>query len=168
MKTAKLIILPGVFTALLIGVQLVLSGVAGVELVTILLLCFCYQYGVKQGMLVANAFSLLRCFVFGFYPNVLILYLVYYNIFAIAFGLLGKSWNATYTIKRHTLVLVTALFFTGLFTLLDDVITPLMSSFTWQQTKVYALASLTTMIPQLICTAVTTLVLFRPLIKIFK
>ena len=60
MNTAKKIILPGVFTALLIGAQLVLSGISGVELVTVLLLTFVYKYGIKQGVLVATAFSLLR------------------------------------------------------------------------------------------------------------
>ena len=42
MKSAKYIIFPGVYTALLICTQLILSGVSGIELVTILLLCFCY------------------------------------------------------------------------------------------------------------------------------
>ena len=82
MYTAKKIILPGVFTALLLGAQLVLSGISGIELVTVLLLTFAYKYGIKQGLFVANAFSLLRCFLFGFYPNVLILYLLYYNHYA--------------------------------------------------------------------------------------
>ena len=76
MITAKKVILPGVFTALLIGAQLVLSGVSGIELVTVLLLTFTYKYGSKQGLLVATAFSLLRCFLFGFFPNVVVLYLV--------------------------------------------------------------------------------------------
>ena len=40
MKTAKEFIYPAVFTAMLIGAQLVLSGVAGVEIVTVLLLAF--------------------------------------------------------------------------------------------------------------------------------
>ena len=58
MYSAKKVVLPGVFTALLIGGQLILSGVSGVEVVTVLLLAFAYRYGVKQGLLVANAFSL--------------------------------------------------------------------------------------------------------------
>ena len=77
MKSAKFIVQSALCTALLIGAQFALSGVKGVELVTILFLCFCYKYGVKQGLLVATAFSLLRCFVFGFFPNVIVLYLVY-------------------------------------------------------------------------------------------
>ena len=79
MKSAKKIILPGVFTALLIGGQFALSGISGIEIVTVLLLTFVYKYGIKQGLFVANAFSLIRCFIFGFIPSVLILYLIYYN-----------------------------------------------------------------------------------------
>jgi hypothetical protein len=168
MKTAKSIILPGVYTALLIGVQFVLSGVAGVELVTILLLCFCYRYGIKQGMLVANAFSLLRCFIFGFFPNVIILYLIYYNVFALVGGWLGTKQKGNYSVKKHAVVLAVALLLTLSFTLLDNIITPLMSSSTWQQAKVYAIGSITILIPQLICTAVTTIVLFRPLTKFMQ
>ena len=86
MNSAKKIILPGVFTALLIGGQLVLSGISGIEIVTVLLLTFVYRYGIGQGLFVANAFSLLRCFIFGFMPNVILLYLIYYNIFVFVFG----------------------------------------------------------------------------------
>ncbi len=77
-----------VMTALLIVLQFVLSPVAGVELVTVFLLCFCTVYGAKTGCITATAFSLLRCLLFGFSPNVLILYLVYYNLFALLFGTL--------------------------------------------------------------------------------
>ena len=62
MKTAKDIALIGVFTAMLIGGQLVLSGIAGVEVVTVLLLAFSYYFGIIRGLFVANVFSILRCF----------------------------------------------------------------------------------------------------------
>jgi hypothetical protein len=104
MMAAKKVILPGVFTALLIGAQLVLSGISGIELVTVLLLTFVYKYGSKQGMLVATAFSLLRCFLFGFFPNVVILYLVYYNLFALVFGSVGRIFKGEYTLKKHILL----------------------------------------------------------------
>ncbi len=78
-----------VMTALLIAVQYALGFVPGVELVTVFLLVFCYVFGAKHGMVVATAFSLLRCFVWGFYPNIIVLYLVYFNAFALLFGLLG-------------------------------------------------------------------------------
>ncbi len=87
---AKRVAVCAVAVALLIAVQFTLSMVPGVELVTVLLLCFCYAFGIYMGMITATCFSLLRCIIFGFYPNVLILYLVYYNVFALIFGILGK------------------------------------------------------------------------------
>ena len=102
--SAKKIILPGVFTALLIGGQLALSGISGIEVVTVLLLTFVYKYGIGQGLLVANSFSLLRCFIFGFMPNVIVLYLIYYNIFVLVFGFLGKVFRHEYSIKKHIMV----------------------------------------------------------------
>ena len=168
MKSTKFIVQSALCTALLIGAQFALSGVAGVELVTILFLCFCYKYGVKQGLLVATAFSLLRCFVFGFFPNVIVLYLVYYNLFALVFGLIGKAFKGEYTVKKHLGIVCLAVCMTATFTLLDDVITPLMSAFTITQTKAYFLASIPTLVPHLVCTFCTTLLLFRPFIKLFR
>ena len=80
-----------VVTALLIGGQLALSAVAGVEIVTVLLLCFSWVYGARSGMLAAAAFSLLRCFIWGFYPSAMVLYLIYYPLFALVFGVLGRG-----------------------------------------------------------------------------
>ena len=117
MNTAKKIILPGVFTALLIGAQLVLSGISGVELVSVLLLTFAYKYGSKQGVLVATAFSLLRCFLFGFFPNVVILYLVYYNLFALLFGGLGRLFKREYSLKKHILLVGIAVAMAAAFTI---------------------------------------------------
>ena len=165
---AKKIILPSVFTALLIGGQFVLSGISGVEVVTVLLLTFTYKYGIKQGLLVANAFSLLRCFVFGFMPNVIILYLVYYNLFVIVFGLLGKAFKSEYGVKKHAIIIAVAIVMTALFTILDNVITPLFYGFTLNATKAYFVASLYTVIPQFICTLATTTFLFPIILKILK
>lgn len=72
MRTAKEISLISVFTALLIGGQFILSGISGIEIVTVLLLSFSYYFGITRGLFVANAFSLLRCFIFGFFPIVII------------------------------------------------------------------------------------------------
>ena len=80
-----------VTVALLIAVQYSLSFISGVELTTVLLLCFCYVFGVKCGVTTATAFSLVRCLVFGFTPSVIVLYLVYYNLFAVLFGVAGKG-----------------------------------------------------------------------------
>ena len=76
--------------ALLIAVQFALSVIPGVELVTVLLLVFSYTAGARWGMLTATAFSLLRCILFGFSPTAVTLYLIYYNVFAGTFGVLGK------------------------------------------------------------------------------
>lgn len=168
MITAKKIILPGVFTALLLGAQLVLSSVSGIELVTVLLLTFAYKYGSKQGVLVATAFSLLRCFLFGFFPSVVILYLVYYNLFAFVFGLIGRAMKREYGLKKHILLIGMAVVLTVLFTLLDDVITPLMYAFTWEATKAYFWASLYTMLPQMLCAGLTVAILFPPLLRVLK
>ena len=165
---AKKIILPSVYTAILIGGQFILSGVSGIEIVTVLLLSFAFKYGVKQGLLVANAFSLLRCFIFGFMPNVIILYLVYYNLFVIVFGLLGKAFKSEYGVKKHAIIIAVAIVMTALFTLLDNVITPLFYGFTLDAMKAYFIASLYTVVPGLICTFATTLILFPIILKILK
>ena len=168
MITAKKVILPGVFTALLIGAQLVLSGVSGIELVTVLLLTFTYKYGSKQGLLVATAFSLLRCFLFGFFPNVVVLYLVYYNLFALVFGMMGQVFKREYALKKHILLIGMAVILTAAFTLLDDVITPWMCAFTWKATKAYFLASLYTMFPQMLCAGLTVSFIFPPLLRVLR
>ena len=166
--SAKKIILAGVFTALLLGGQFVLSGVSGIEIVTVLLLTFAYKYGIKQGILVANAFSLIRCFIFGFMPNVIVLYLIYYNIFVVVFGIIGRVFNRGYSIKKHVIIISVGIFMTALFTLLDNVITPIMYSFSANATKAYFIASLYTVIPQVVCTFATVLLLFPILLKVFK
>lgn len=168
MNSAKKIILPGVFTALLIGGQIVLSGVSGIEIVTVLLLSFAYRYGIVQGLLVANSFSLLRCFIFGFMPNVLILYLVYYNIFVLVFGLLGKLFKHKYSVKKHFFVILVAVIMTALFTITDNLLTPLIYGFTQKAMQAYFVASLYTMIPQIICTFATVVALFPILLKALK
>lgn len=80
-----------VVVALLVGGQVALSAVSGVEVVTILLLTFSFTFGSRAGVLAAVAFSLLRCFIFGFYPTAIVLYLIYYPLFALAFGALGAG-----------------------------------------------------------------------------
>ena len=165
MNSAKKIILPGVFTALLIGGQLALSGISGIEVVTVLLLTFVYRYGIGQGLLVANAFSLLRCFIFGFMPNVIVLYLIYYNFFVLVFGFIGKVFKHEYSVKKHIIVLFVAVIMTALFTIIDNVLTPLMYGFTANATKAYFLASLYTAIPQLVCTFATVLIIFPVLLS---
>ena len=165
MKSAKEIIIPAVFTAMLIGVQLVLSGVAGVELVTVLLLTFTYVFGLKQGFIVANAFSILRCALFGFFVNVVLLYLIYFNLFVLVIGLIGRAFKRGYSLKIHIVLTVVAVILTACFTLLDDFITPLMYGYSAYATKLYFTASLTVMFPQMICSLATVTLLFFPLYK---
>ena len=168
MNSVKKIILPGVFTAILIGGQFVLSGISGIEIVTVLLLSFTYTFGIKQGLFVANAFSILRCFIFGFLPNVIILYLVYYNAFVIVFGSLGNVFKHRYTVKMHVIVTILAVIMTALFTMFDNLFTPMLYGFNAKTIKIYFIASLYTVIPQMICAFVTVLLIFPPLIKLLN
>ena len=224
---AKRIAVCAVSVALLIALQFTLSMVPGVELVTVLLLCFCYTFGVCMGLITATAFSLLRCILFGFNINVIVLYLIYYNLFAVLFGFLGKktipSWicyailsivaavSAYFAIvglpisilyKRQVTIMLWAVFsiavaliimYTVLliknrgrggreiaavaalaavctlcFSLLDDVITPLIYGYTPDAAKAYFVASLYVMIPQTLCTLISVSLLFRPLVTVFK
>ncbi len=87
---AKEIAYIALMTAILTGGQFVLANVAGVEVVTVLLLCFAWKTGPRAGVLIGIAFSLLRCFIWGFYPSVIVLYLIYYPLFAVLFGCLGR------------------------------------------------------------------------------
>ena len=84
-----------VFVALVIVAQLALSLVPGVEVVTVLFVAFSFAFGVRRSMIAATAFALLRQIAFGFYPLVLILYLVYFNLLALLFGFIGKRAGAT-------------------------------------------------------------------------
>ena len=123
MRTAKFIAVTALFTALLIAAQFALSGVAGVELVTVLLLSFSFATGIRYGVTGAACFSLLRCFLFGFYPTVIILYLIYYPSFALFFGFLGNKSKRKITPALFVAVVIFAAAFTACFSLLDDVIT---------------------------------------------
>ena len=106
--TAKKIAVCAVMVALLLAVQYIFSFIAGVELVSVLLLSFCYVFGVYCGLLTATTFSLLRCFLYGFVPNVIVLYLIYYNLFALIFGLLGKHKLPTWVCPMLLCVLAVA------------------------------------------------------------
>ena len=168
MRTAKEIAVVSLFTALLIGGQFVFSFVAGVEIVTPLLLCFCYSFGARRGMLTATAFSGLRCIIFGFFPTAVILYLVYYNLFAVVFGLLGRKLKGEESLYANILVTVFAVLMTCLFTLLDDIITPLFYQMSIEAAVAYFYASLPVMTVQAVCALISVFLLFRPLIAVFK
>lgn len=168
MNKTKFIVRGAMCVAMLIGGQLALSSISGIEIVTVMMLSFCYCYGIRQGVAVATTFSLLRCFVFGFQANVIVLYLVYYNLFAIFFGWLGRRFSGEMSFAKTVVVVASAVAFTICFTLLDDVITPLVGGFHPNAAKVYFLQSFAAMIPQSICTLVTVSVCFHPLTKVIK
>ena len=235
---SKQIAYTAILCALLIGGQYVFSFVAGGEVVTVILACFAYVAGVKPGVMCAVSFSLLRCFIFGFYPNVIILYLIYYPAFAATFGFMGKSGDASeaffavavnvfliavaalcftayftgaiavsrilkatlnaflWVIFALSVALLTAfdalLFakkrtvkttsaalkliayatvaavFTVIFTLLDDVITPLVSGYGQGAWDAYFYGSFAAMLPQTVCAIVTVTTLFLPLTGLFN
>lgn len=168
MKAAKEIALISVFTAILLGGQFVLSGISGVEIVTVLLLSFSYYFGIRRGLFVANAFSLLRCFIFGFFPTVIILYLIYYNLFVLVFGSLGIKFKKEINVKKLILIVIVAVLMTAFFTGLDDIITPLYYGFSIDAMKAYAVASLSAVIPQVICAIITVTLLLPVLIQIYS
>ena len=168
MNKTKFVVRGAMCVAMLIGGQLALSSISGVEIVTVMMLCFCYCYGIRHGIAVATTFSLLRCFVFGFQVNVIVLYLVYYNLFAVFFGWLGARFSREVTFPKTVAVVVFAVAFTICFTLLDDVITPLIYAFHINAAKAYFIGSLSAMIPQSVRTVVTVSLCFPPLTKVIK
>ena len=154
-----------IFVALTIAAQLALSAIPGVEIVTLLFVAYAFTLGTARGMICATAFSLIRQLIFGFYPTVLILYLVYYNLLCIVFGFLGKYIKEP--VKFLWVIVVIACICTILFTMMDCVITPLWYGYTKRATEIYFKAALGFMIPQVICTAITITLLFLPFRKVF-
>lgn len=154
-----------VFVALVIAVQLCLAAIPGVELVTVLFLAYAYVMGAKRGIIAATVFTILRQLLFGFTPVVFCLYIVYFNSFTLLFGLLGKKWKNN--VRALPYLVVLACVCTACFTLLDNLLTPLWYAFTKRAFKVYFLASLSVMLPQILCTAISVFVLFIPLQKVF-
>lgn len=155
-----------VFVALVIAAQFCLSAVAGVEVVTVLFASYAFTFGKGRGMLAATAFSLLRMLVFGFFPQVLVLYLLYYNAFALLFGALGESVEEP--LKRLWLFILFACIATLLFSVLDLIVNALWYAYSWGALKVYALASLPVAATQTVCAAVSVGGLFMPLHKAFS
>ena len=165
---AKRIVLIGAYCAVLIGGQLALSGIAGVEVVTVMLAAFAFAFGRADGVILAIAFSLLRCVLFGFFPNVVILYFVYYPALAFCFGWFGKKCDKKVTVKTHAVAVFLALVFGALFTALDNVITPLYYGYSKKLTQIYHAASIPVLISQTVCAVFTVLFLFPPLVKILN
>lgn len=163
-SSAKDVAGAAVMCALLIAAQAALSAVAGVEVVTALFLPYCYVCGARRG-LAAVCFSLLRCFLWGFVPTVIILYLVYYCLFALVFGGLGRLLRPLPMGARLAAVTAASVGMTALFTLLDDVITPLFYGYGARAALVYFYNSLPVMALQCACALVSVPLLFPPLVK---
>ena len=168
LKTAKECAYIAVFVAVLIAAQFMLSAVPGVEVVTVFFVAYVYVFGVWRGAVAAVAFSLLRQFVFGFFPTVLILYLLYYVLLAVVFGALGrKGVKGIKDWKTLFFVVPIACACTVAFTLLDNVITPLWLAASRQAAKAYFISSLSFMIPHVLCVGITVGLLFLPIAKVF-
>lgn len=155
-----------VFVALVIALQVAFSLIPGVEFVTVMLVVYAYTMGWKRGMLAATAFSLLRQIVFGVFLNVLVLYLLYFNLLAFCFGILGRKERNLR--KFLPIATVVACIGTVAFTMIDNVLTPLWYGYSQRDAALYFKASLPFMIPQVVCTAITVGCLFVPLSRVFQ
>lgn len=162
-RSAKECAFIATFTAVLLLAQFALSFLPSVELVTVLFTAYAFATGARRGMLTATAFALLRQLLFGFFPSVLILYLIYYNLLALVFGWIGKRAKAC--VKNLPWQVAIACVCTACFTLLDNVITPLWYGFSAEATKAYFLGSLPFMFPQVFCTGIAQTFLFLPLVR---
>lgn len=159
-SSAKEVAYVAVMSALLIAVQTALAPVVGVELVTALFLPFCTVFGARRGCMVALCFSLLRCLLWGFAVNVVVLYLVYYTLFALLFGGAGRALRGVRPAVRLACMAAAAACITACFTLLDDLISPLILGLRFAP---YFYASLAVLAVQPAFAAVSTAVLYLPL-----
>lgn len=166
MRGAKECAYLAVFVALVIAVQLCLAAVPGVELVTVLFVSYAFVFGIRRGMIAATAFSLLRQLLFGFAPTVLVLYLVYYNALTAIFGGIGRGVKDP--LRCLWWMVLTACLCTVCFSMLDNIITPLWYGYTKRAARAYFIASLSFMLPQVVCTAVSVSILFIPLQRALK
>ena len=154
------------FVALLIVSQFMLSFFPGVEIVTVLFVAYSLVMGWRRGVVAATAFALLRQLVFGFFFSVLLLYLLYFNLLALCFGLLGQAWRVG--VKTLPWLVMIACVCTVAFTMIDNLITPLWYGYSATATKAYFLASLPFVLPQVVCSAVSVALLAVPLCKAFS
>lgn len=155
-----------VFVSITIAVQFALSFVPGVELVTVLIATYSAVMGVRRALISATAFSLLRQVIFGFEPKVLTLYLIYYNLLALLFALAFKREMSVK--KRIIYAVILACVCTVLFTLIDDILTPLWYGYSKKVAKIYFYASLPFMWIQVACAGISTACLFVPIEKVLR
>lgn len=154
------------FVALVIAAQAVLAVLPNVEVVSVLFIAYAFVFGVTRGLVAATAFSLLRQFLFGFYPTVLVLYLVHFNALCLIFGLLGKR------VKRKARALVwvvlLAVVCTAGFTLFDNILTPLWYAYSKRATELYIKASIPFLISHVCSVGISVGLLFLPLAHVFE
>ena len=165
-RSAKEIAYTGITVALLVGGQVALSAISGVEIVTAIFAVYCLVFGVIRGIVVATAFSIVRCLVFGFFPQVILLYLIYYNLFAIAIGLLGHALkNGKDVIQLMTLT-VSAIILTACFTVIDNLLNIWLFNLPEVAIKIYVAQSIPVAVRQMICSAITVPLFYYPLKRI--
>ncbi len=167
-KSAKELAVLGLMTALMVGVQIPLSFVSGVELITVLFLAFTTVNKNPRALIVGLCFSFLRCIYFGFFPTVVILYIIYYCLFAVVFGALGGFIEKREKIARVLICTLVACVMTVIFTLLDDIISPLFYGMSLSQAYGYFLSSIPVMTVHIISTFISVLILYLPLEKLFR
>ena len=169
-KSARDIAVLGTMVAVMIAGQLVLGAIAGIEIITVLLATYCFINGPLKGVIVATVFSLVRCLVFGFFPQVIILYLIYYNLFALILGLLGRVCENKKTVIKILLVTVIACALTLCFTLLDNFLSIYVFKMfaSDRAIKIYLAQSMPVALTQVISNAVIIPLLFIPLVKVFE
>lgn len=165
-RSAKECAYLAVFVALVIAAQIVFSFLPGVEIVTVSFVAYSLVMGVRRGIVAATAFSLLRQLVFGFFPSVLVLYLIYFNLLAFCFGLIGLKWRAG--VKTLPWLILIACVCTVFFTLIDNVLTPIWYAYSANAARAYFFASLPFMLSQVVCTALSVALLLVPLAKVFS
>ena len=163
-RSAKEVARTAVFVATVIGSQYALSAVPFVEVVSLLFICYAFVFGVVRGVVAAVAFALLRQLLFGFYPVVLILYLVHFSMLSVVFGLLPK-WCKWKGWKLLLIATVLGAVCTACFTLLDNLLPPWYYGYTPKAAQIYFNASIPFLIGQTVCACVSVAGLFIPLTK---
>jgi hypothetical protein len=168
MNTAKKTAICGAFCALLIITQYVFNAIKGVELVTLLFVTFCFTFGGVCGFLVAVAFCLLRCLIYGFFPSVVVLYLIYYPLLALAASALGKAVGGFPKLKQTAIVTFFSVLFTVVFTGIDCIVTPLFYNFTATAWAAYVYQCIPVCLIQCVCVCISVGLLFAPLKRAFE
>lgn len=168
-KSAKEIAFIGVVVSVLIGGQFVLSAFAGIEIITVILAVYCFTFGIVRGVITATAFSLLRCIVFGFFPHVVLLYLIYYNLFAVVVGLFGKWLKHSPLPIQIGVITVLCVLLVLIFTVIDIVLNLwILGVVPPVAQKIYVVKSIPVAITQALSNAVIIPLCFYPLLKVFK